>query len=57
MSPDAGSDYTYYSASVQFPYKLTDTATLTAGGNWATHNITGLEDNHFWVNVGVTVTF
>jgi uncharacterized protein (TIGR02001 family) len=57
VSPDAGDDYTYYSLSAQFPYKLTDTATLTGGVNWASHDLAGWEDNHFWVNVGLTVTF
>lgn len=57
VSPDAGSDYSYYAASVQIPYKLTNTATLTGGVNWASHDIDLLDDNHLWFNVGVTVTF
>lgn len=57
VSPDVGSDYTYYSASLQIPYKLTDTATLTGGVNWASHDLSGVDDNHVWVNVGLTVTF
>jgi uncharacterized protein (TIGR02001 family) len=57
VSPDAGDDYTYYSVGVQFPHKLTDTATLTAGVNWASHDLDGVEDNHLWYNVGLTVTF
>lgn len=57
VSPDAGENYTYYSVGVQFPHKLTDTATLTGGVNWASHDLDGTEDNHLWFNVGLTVTF
>jgi uncharacterized protein (TIGR02001 family) len=57
VSPDAGENYTYYSVGVQFPHKLTDTATLTAGVNWASHDLDGVEDNHLWFNLGLTVTF
>lgn len=57
VSPDAGDDYTYYSFGVQLPFKLTDRATLTIGGNWASHDLDGVEDDHVWGNVGVTYTF
>ena len=57
VSPDAGSDYSYYGVAAQFPYKLTNTATLTGGVNWASHDISGLDDNHLWFNLGLTVTF
>lgn len=57
VSPDAGSNYSYYAFSAQVPYKLTSTATLTGGVNWASHDIDFLDDNHLWFNVGLTVTF
>lgn len=56
-NPDAGSGYTYYSFGVQFPYKLSDAATVTVGGNWASHDEDTLDDNHAWANVGFTYTF
>jgi uncharacterized protein (TIGR02001 family) len=56
VSADAG-DYTYYSLGVQVPYKLTDSATVTAGLNWASHDLDGYEDNHVWFNIGLTATF
>lgn len=56
-NPDAGSSYTYYSIGAQFPYQLTDNTTFTAGVNWASHDLSGVEDNHLWFNAGVTITF
>ncbi len=56
-NPDAGSGYTYYSVGAQFPYKLSDAATLTIGANWASHDISGLDDNHVWANIGFSYTF
>jgi uncharacterized protein (TIGR02001 family) len=56
-NPDAGSGYTYYSFGAQFPYKLSDAATLTVGVNWASHDLKGLDDNHAWANIGFSYTF
>ncbi|AOS46345.1 hypothetical protein Verru16b_03449 [Lacunisphaera limnophila] len=56
-NPDAGSGYTYYGVGAQFPYKLTDNTTLTGGVNWASHDLSGVEDNHVWFNAGLTVAF
>jgi uncharacterized protein (TIGR02001 family) len=56
-SPDSGSGYTYYNLGAQVPYKLSDTITLTVGANWASHDMDGVDDNHVWVNAGLTVTF
>lgn len=56
-NPDAGASYTYYSFSVQFPYKLSDAATLTIGGNWSSHDLAGVDDNHAWANIGFSYTF
>ncbi|WP_438482041.1 TorF family putative porin [Oleiharenicola lentus] len=55
--PDSGDDYTYYGVGATVPYKLTDSATLTGGVQYATHDIDGLEDGHLWFTVGLTVTF
>lgn len=56
-SPDSGSGYTYYSFGASVPYKLSDTVTFTLGANWASHDMDGVDDNHLWVNAGLTVTF
>ncbi|MEI6107870.1 MAG: TorF family putative porin [Opitutae bacterium] len=57
VSPDAGSSYTYYGLGVTVPYKITEAATFTAGVQYASHNISGLDDNHFWGTVGLTYVF
>ncbi len=54
---DASGDYTYYGVGATVPYKLSDTATLTVGLQYATHDIDGLDDSHFWGTVGLTVVF
>jgi len=56
-NPDVGSGYTYYSVGAQFPYKLSDAATVTVGANWASHDLSGVDDDHVWFNAGVTYTF
>jgi uncharacterized protein (TIGR02001 family) len=57
VSPDAGDSYTYYSVGASVPYKLNEHATVKAGVNWATHTLDGVEDNHLWYTVGITVGF
>ena len=54
---DDGGDYTYYGASLQLPYKISDQSTITVGGSYATNDIDGAEDDIFWVNAGFTYTF
>lgn len=54
---DQGTDYTYYGASVSFPWKLSDKATVTTGFNYATNDLDGAKDNLFWVNIGYTYAF
>jgi uncharacterized protein (TIGR02001 family) len=56
-SPNSGSGYNYYSLGLTVPYKVSDTVTFTVGGNWASHDIDGTDDNHLWVTAGLTVTF
>lgn len=55
--PDTGSSYTYYSLGAQFPYALTDKATLTGGLNWSSHDLAGVPDDHIWANVGLSYAF
>ncbi len=57
VSPDAGGDYTYYGVGATVPYKLSANATLTAGIQYATHDIDLVDDGHFWGTLGITVTF
>jgi len=54
---DGGGDYTYYGASVNFPYKISDKATFTVGGNYANNDIPDAEDDLFWFNASFTYTF
>jgi uncharacterized protein (TIGR02001 family) len=57
VSPDVGEDYTYYGAGATLPYKLTDTATVTLGLQYASHDLDMVEDSHFWGTIGLTVVF
>jgi uncharacterized protein (TIGR02001 family) len=57
VSPDVGDSYTYYSLGATVPYKLTDSATLTAGLQYASHDLDGFEDGHVWGTLGLTVVF
>jgi uncharacterized protein (TIGR02001 family) len=57
VTPDEGDEYTYYGASVQLPWKISDKATVTIGGSYANNNIDNAEDDLFWANVGFTYTF
>jgi len=57
VSPDEGDDANYYGASVQFPWKLSDKATITTGVNYGTNDVDGLPDNHLWANVGLSYAF
>lgn len=57
VSPDASDSYTYYGFGAQLPFKLSDAATLTVGGNWASHDLDGEDDNHAWASVGFSYAF
>ncbi|MBL9214869.1 MAG: hypothetical protein JNG83_05290 [Opitutaceae bacterium] len=57
VSPDGGDSYVYYGLGATIPYKLTDSATFNVGGQWASHDLDGVDDSHVWVTVGLTVTF
>lgn len=56
-NPDAGSGYTYYGAGLTVPYKLSDKLTLTLGAQYASHDLDGVEDGHFWGTLGLTYAF
>jgi uncharacterized protein (TIGR02001 family) len=55
--PDAGSGYTYYGLGVTVPYKISDKATVTVGAQYADHDLSGVDGNHFWATLGYTYTF
>ena len=57
MSPDIGCNYTYYGFGATLPWKLSDPLTLTLGAQYASHNLDGVEDGHFWGTVGLTKSF
>jgi uncharacterized protein (TIGR02001 family) len=57
VSADSGDDYTYYGIGASVPYALSDTATLTAGIEYASHDIDGLEKDHLWFTLGLSVSF
>jgi uncharacterized protein (TIGR02001 family) len=54
---DDGGDYTYYGASLQLPYKISDNSTFTLGGSYANNDIPDAEDDIFWFNASYTYTF
>lgn len=56
-SPDSGSGYTYYGLGATIPYKLNDRATVTVGAQYASHDLSGVDDNHFWGTLGFAYTF
>ena len=56
-SPDSGSGYTYYGLGATIPYKLSDKATVTAGVQYASHDLDGVDDSHFWATLGFTYVF
>jgi uncharacterized protein (TIGR02001 family) len=56
-APDSGSGYTYYGLGATVPYKLTDKATITLGAQYASHDLDGVDDSHFWGTLGFTYTF
>lgn len=56
-SPDSGSGYTYYGLGATLPFKLSDKATFTLGAQYASHDLDGVDDNHFWGTAGFTYTF
>jgi uncharacterized protein (TIGR02001 family) len=56
-SMDDADEYTYYGLSAVFPYKISDKATVTVGGNYGNNDIAPAEHDLFWVNAGFSYTF
>lgn len=56
-SPNFGDGYTYYGLGAQLPYKISDAATVTIGVNYASHDLDGVDDGHFWFNAGFNYAF
>lgn len=57
VSPDVGDSYTYYSIGGSLPYKLNEHTTAKLGVNWASHTLDGVDDDHVWYTLGITVGF
>ena len=53
VEPDVGDGYVYYGASASMPFQVSDHVTITGSVNWASHDITGVEDNHFFVALSI----
>jgi len=49
--------YTYWSVGAAVPFKLSESSTVTAGVTFASHDISGLEDNNFAGIVSYTFGF
>ncbi|MBE7540415.1 MAG: hypothetical protein HS122_18655 [Opitutaceae bacterium] len=56
-SPEVGDDYVYWGVGVNLPFKLTDKATLVFGGQYASNDRDGFDDNILWFTAGLTVGF
>lgn len=53
----SGFDYTYWSVGGAVPFKLSENSTLTAGASFASHDISGLDDNNLAATVSYTFSF
>ena len=56
VSPDSGSDYSYWGLGVNVPYKITEKASAAVGLQYASASLKGTDD-HLWFTAGVTVGF
>lgn len=52
-----GFSYTYWSVGAAMPFKLSEKSTLTAGVTFATHDISGLDDNNVAGTLSYTFAF
>lgn len=54
---DVGTNYTYWGIGVNLPYKLTDRATVTLGGQYAGNDLDDpeIDDELFYVTAGITL--
>lgn len=49
--------YTYWSLGASIPFRLSDRATITLGGTYASHNIDGLDDDNLGASLSLTLGF
>lgn len=56
VKPSEGDDYMYYGVSAVVPYQISKNASVSAGVHWASHDIEGLDDNHVYFTVSVTMS-
>ncbi|RKX34792.1 MAG: hypothetical protein DRP71_05925 [Verrucomicrobia bacterium] len=56
VKPNEGDDYMYYGVSAVVPYQISKNASVSAGVHWASHDIEGLDDNHVYFTVSVTMS-
>jgi len=55
--PDEADDYWYYGASMVVPYQINNTASVSAGVHYASNTVEGLEGDHVYFTVSVTMGF
>jgi len=48
--------YSYYGVSAVVPYQISDNASVSAGVHWASNNFEGLDDNHVYFTLSVTMS-
>jgi uncharacterized protein (TIGR02001 family) len=56
-NPSGGDGYTYYGVGATVPFKVSDKATITVGAQYASHDLDGVDDGHFWGTLGFTYAF
>jgi len=52
-----GFNYTYWSLGASVPVKLSEKSTITIGGTFASHDISGLDDNNLTGSLSYTFAF
>lgn len=57
VNPDLGDKYTFYTASITVPYKLTDKATIYAGVSYNNNDLDGAKGDITLVTVGCSIGF
>ena len=53
VEPDVGDGYVYYGVSAAMPFQVSDNVTITGSVNWTSHDINGVDDNHFFFAISV----
>jgi hypothetical protein len=52
-----GFSYTYWSLGAAIPFQVSEKSTVTIGGTFASHDISGLDDNNLTGSVSYTFAF